>query len=128
MRIILDTHTFLWFVEGSPELSTTARDLIEDPTTTSFVSIASVWEMAIKLSLGKLMLGLPLEDFIPRYLALNGFGLLNITFDHVVKVSTLPFHHRDPFDRMLVAQSLVDATTLVSRDSVMDNYAITRVW
>jgi PIN domain nuclease of toxin-antitoxin system len=128
MRLLLDTHTFLWFIAGSAELSAIARALIEDPTNESFLSIASAWEMAIKASLGRLTLAQPLEQLLPAQLAANGISILPIGLSHTFRVSSLPLHHRDPFDRMLVAQSLVEQMPLVSVDAALDAYGIRRLW
>ena len=103
MNLLLDTHAFLWFIEGSERFSATARDLIEDSANQPFLSAASLWEMAIKLSLGRLHLGRPFEELIPKQMRLNGIQLLGIELEHVTPVTTLPFHHRDPFDRLIVA-------------------------
>jgi PIN domain nuclease of toxin-antitoxin system len=128
MKLLLDTHAFLWFVMGSDNLPGSARTLIEDPANENLLSVASLWEMAIKVSLGKLTLSVPFEDLLPEQLRLNGIGLLNIAVDHVSLVATLPFHHRDPFDRMLIAQALTEKIPLVSVDAAFDNYEITRLW
>ena len=128
MNVLLDTHTFLWFVEGSSDLSLTARQLIEAPSTRTFLSIASVWEMAIKASLGKLTLRAPFDQYISHYLSANGFGLLQISVEHTALIVTLPFHHRDPFDRLLVAQAQTEGMPLVSRDGALDAYGIRRLW
>lgn len=128
MKLLLDTHAFLWFIDGSPQLSTTARTLIEDGNNEVFLSVGSLWEMAIKISLGKLSLGQPFETLMPAQLALNNIELLNITLDHTAKVITLPFHHRDPFDRLLVAQALVENIPLVGVDTVFDAYRVRRLW
>jgi PIN domain nuclease of toxin-antitoxin system len=128
MRFLLDTHAFLWFVIGSPNLSAGARALIEDETGERFLSVASLWEMAIKLSTGKLILSAPFDVLIPQQLALNGIGLLGIEVGHASVVSTLPFHHRDPFDRLLVAQALVENMPVVSADTAFDMYAVKRLW
>jgi PIN domain nuclease of toxin-antitoxin system len=93
VKLLLDTHAFLWFIGGSESLSQTARALIEDPTNQSFLSIASLWETAIKLSLGKLSLGEPFEALIPAQMSLNGIELLGIALPHVATVARLPFHH-----------------------------------
>ena len=127
MNLLLDTHAFLWLVEGDTKLSTNARQLIEDTSSVSFLSIASVWEMAIKVSLGKLTLRQPLAEYISYYLAINGFTLLPVTIAHTSTIVSLPFHHRDPFDRLLVAQALVEDMSLVSRDAILDNYGVVRV-
>jgi len=128
MNLLLDTHSFLWFIEGSPHLSQTARTLIEDPTHQPFLSIATLWEMAIKISLGKLEIKQPFEPFISEQLHLNGIELLDIRLPHLASVVTLPFHHRDPFDRLLIAQAQVEQMSLVSSDSAFDVYSITRLW
>jgi PIN domain nuclease of toxin-antitoxin system len=128
MKLLLDTHSFLWFVQGDPRLSATARRLAEDPVNDRFLSVASVWEMGIKMSVGKLRLESAIETFIPQQLQVNGMGLLSITVDHVAAIILLPFHHRDPFDRLLVAQAQAEQMALVSGDSALDAYNITRLW
>jgi PIN domain nuclease of toxin-antitoxin system len=128
LNALLDTHTFLWFVEGSPQLSSAARHLIESSTTVNFLSVASIWEMAIKVSLGKLTLRLPFAQYVSHYLTTNGFTLLPISIEHTALVSTLPFHHRDPFDRLIVVQALVERMALISRDTALDAYGVTGVW
>lgn len=128
MTVLMDTHSFIWFVDGSSQLSVQARTLIEDPANDKFLSIASIWEMAIKISLGKLSIAQPFEQFIPHQLQINGFEMLEIKFDHIAKVSNLPFHHRDPFDRLLIAQGLVEQIPIISVDSVFDTYSVQRLW
>ena len=128
MRLLLDTHVFLWWVENAPELSGKARKGLADPAHEVFLSLASCWEMAIKLSLGKLKVAHPLKRFIPEQLAANGFRQLSIEFRHVVRVAQLPFHHRAPFDRLLVAQALEEGVTVVSADPVFGMYGVRRLW
>lgn len=128
MNLLLDTHSFIWFVEDNPSLSLSACALIEEPTNAIFLSVGSVWEMAIKVSLGKLTLSQPFELFIPNQLLLNNITLLDITVGHTLQVAMLPFHHRDPFDRLLIAQSLVEGMLLISVDSVFDTYGVQRRW
>jgi PIN domain nuclease of toxin-antitoxin system len=128
MNILLDTHAFLWFVNDDPQLSDAAKRLIEDETSQPFLSVASLWEMAIKISLGKLTLKQPYEVFLLQQLSVNGIGILNITLRHAAEVATLPFHHRDPFDRLLVVQSKIENMPLISADSIFDHYGIARVW
>ena len=128
MKLLLDTHTFIWFIMGSPNLSANARALIEDVANESFLCVASLWEIAIKLSIGKLTLSAPFDVLIPQQLSLNGFELLNIKIDHVAVVATLPFHHRDPFDRLLIAQAMAERMPIVSIDAVFDVYPVTRLW
>ena len=128
MRILLDTHAFLWAASGSPRLSEPARQHFLEPANQVFLSLASVWEMAIKSSLGKLQLGLPLSKLIKDALQRHGLSLATIEFEHVLLVQRLPFHHRDPFDRLLVAQAMVEGFALLSIDSALDSYDITRIW
>jgi PIN domain nuclease of toxin-antitoxin system len=128
MKLILDTHSFLYFIDGSPRLSTQARSLIEDLNNEKLVSKASLWEMAIKVSIGRLTLADSFEILIPQQIAHNGFDLLNIEMEHVCIVARLPFHHRDPFDRLLIAQSMAEDFPIVSNDSKFDEYQIQRLW
>ncbi|MCX6029627.1 MAG: type II toxin-antitoxin system VapC family toxin [Chloroflexi bacterium] len=128
MRLLLDTHTLLWFIEGSPRLSTRARALIEDEENEVFLSVASLWEIAIKVSLGKLRLARPFEALIPQQLSLNDITLLDIAINHASNVITLPFHHRDPFDRLLIAQAQVEQMPIVGDDPAFDPYPVTRLW
>lgn len=128
MRLLLDTHSFLWFINGSPQISTNARTLIEDASNQPLLSAASLWEMAIKLSLGKLSLAQPFEVLIPQQMRLNGIKLLGIEIEHTAAVSKLPFHHRDPFDRLLIAQAMVEQIPIVSADTAFDTYSIKRLW
>ena len=128
MKLLLDTHTFLWFIDGNPQLSQVAHSLIEDLANQSVISVASLWEMAIKVSLGKLTLDEPFETLIPQQLHLNSFGLLDITLPHISYITSLPFHHRDPFDRLLIAQATVEQIPIVSGDVAFDAYSVTRLW
>lgn len=128
MRILLDTHSFLWFVAGDARIGSTARSLIADLNNTALLSIASLWEIAIKVSLGKLTLTEPYETLIAEQLALNAINVLPIEFDDLIEVTKLPFHHRDPFDRLLVAQAIARGLPIVSRDPVLDDYPIERLW
>ena len=128
MRLLLDTHAFLWFIMGSPNLSATARALIEDEASERFLSAASLWERAIKLSTGKLTLSAPFDLLIPQQLGLNGIELLSIEVAHAAVISTLPFHHRAPFDRLLVAQAIVENMPIVSVDTAFDMYVVKRLW
>ena len=128
MRLLLDTHAFLWWVADAPQLSEKARAAIADPENECLVSLASCWEMAIKWSLAKLELSTALDRFIPEQLAANGFAPLEIGFRHVARVATMPFHHRDPFDRLLAAQALEDKLTIVSADASFRKYGAKRIW
>ena len=128
MRLLLDTHTFLWFVFGNALLSGTARVLIDDAANEKLLSIASVWEVAIKVSVGKIELNQPIEPFFTDQLARCHVQLVPIELRHAARVSTLPLFHRDPFDRLLVAQSLADGLALVSADAALDAYGVDRRW
>ncbi|HUH03640.1 MAG TPA: type II toxin-antitoxin system VapC family toxin [Kofleriaceae bacterium] len=128
MKLLLDTQAFLWFASGHPRLSKKARRRIEDSRHDKYLSIASVWEMAIKLGLGKLRLQVPLAEFIEVGATENGIGLLGIEKEHAIRVATLPDHHRDPFDRLLAAQALAEGMTVVGRDDQFDGYGVRRVW
>jgi PIN domain nuclease of toxin-antitoxin system len=127
-RLLLDTQVFLWWVNDSPQLTAAARLAIADSGNASFLSVASCWEMAIKSSLGKLRLAKPIGRFVTEQLVANGFRLLNIDLRHAAKVENLPFKHRDPFDRLLIAQAMTDKLTLVSADNVFADYAVKVLW
>lgn len=127
MKILLDTHTFIWFINDSPELSSSAADLLESDVDL-ILSTASLWEIAIKVSLNKLTLPDNYEQFIPQQITLNNIEILTITFDHLTVVSKLPFHHRDPFNRLLIAQSMSENLQIVSVDSQFDRYGVSRKW
>jgi PIN domain nuclease of toxin-antitoxin system len=128
MRVLLDTQSFIWFISSSVRLSSAARTVIADTSNELIVSVASLWEMAIKVSIGKLVLHQPYETLIPQQLAYHGIALLSVELPHMIAVSKLPFHHRDPFDRMLIAQSLVENVPIVSSDAVFDAYGVKRLW
>lgn len=127
-KFLLDTHSFLWFISDHPSLSMSAKLLIEDASNQRLISIASIWEMAIKTSLGKLSFSSPFETFIVQQIQINEFEILGITIDHLTTVSTLSMHHRDPFDRLLIAQALVEEIPIVGVDSAFDAYPIQRLW
>jgi PIN domain nuclease of toxin-antitoxin system len=128
MRALLDTHAFLWFLEGSDQLSSTAREIIEDGGNVVFVSVASLWEIAVKHSLGRLELGKPFEELIPEQLATNAIAVLQIEVSHLTQVTSLPFHHRDPFDRLIAAQALVEDLPVIGVDPAFDSYGVERIW
>jgi PIN domain nuclease of toxin-antitoxin system len=128
MRLLLDTHAFLWWVDGNPALGPKSGAAISNPENEVLVSIASCWEMAIKMSLGKLRLTRSLAPFISEQLTVNGFSLLNVSLKHIGRVADLPFHHRDPFDRLLAAQALEEKLTVVSSDRSFRKYGVARLW
>jgi PIN domain nuclease of toxin-antitoxin system len=125
MRILIDTHIFLWFINNDPKLSPTAKTLLESDVDL-LLSVASLWEIAIKISTGKMTLPKPFEIFIPEQLQQNDITVLSIETEHLTYVTTLPFHHRDPFDRLLIAQSIAEGIPIVSVDAVFDPYKVDR--
>jgi PIN domain nuclease of toxin-antitoxin system len=128
MNLLLDTHTFLWFIAGDSNLSPKARSAIEDLSNNRYLSMASLWEIAIKVSIDKLTLDEPFETLIPEQLAENSIELLDISLEHTVLISSMPFHHRDPFDRLIAAQAKIEQLTLVSVDTIFDTYGVNRLW
>ena len=135
MRVLLDTHAFLWFIGGDPHLSVLADRLIGDPENQRLLSIASVCEIAIKIQRGNLALAQPMEAFIPEQMARNQIDYLEITPEHAMRVGSLGYGrldsgapHKDPFDRLIVAQSLIEAVPLISIETVFDQYGVNRRW
>jgi PIN domain nuclease of toxin-antitoxin system len=128
VKLLLDTQAFLWFVEGHPKLSQKARRRIEDPRHDKYLSIASIWEMAIKLRLGKLRLRGSLGQYIDTGAVDNGIALLSIDRDHATAVAMLPDHHADPFDRLLIVQALDEQMAVVGADDQFDPYGVRRIW
>jgi PIN domain nuclease of toxin-antitoxin system len=124
VRLLLDSHVFLWWVRADPALSRRARAAIGDVGNECFLSHASVWEMAIKASLGKLELTTSVERFVSEQCELNDIRPLAIALAHVVAVERLPFHHRDPFDRLLVVQARHEGMTLISHDPSLKAYGV----
>ena len=128
MRYFLDTNALLWFLANDKKLSHRARQLIESSSNESTLSVVSLWEIAIKTALGKLDLAEPFEQMFPKQLQLNRIEVLDITVDSLIKLTTLPFHHRDPFDRLIIAQGLVEEVPIISVDTVFDAYGVDREW
>ena len=127
MRVLLDTHAFLWFMAGDARLSQKAREAMSDENAELFLSAASVWEMAIKAALGRLQLPLPVADYVAEKIH-DGFQVMPIDWVHAAAVQKLPFHHRDPFDRLIIAQAQVEKLPLVSGDRLFRKYDIQLVW
>jgi PIN domain nuclease of toxin-antitoxin system len=128
MRLLLDTHTFLWFIEGSLNLSDVARNLIEDQANQRFLSVASLWEMSIKVSIGKLELGMSFTELVKREVYGNAIELLEIQPEHLDELAKLPFHHKDPVDRLMIAQSLAEDIPIVTKDGAFGSYPATLLW
>ena len=127
MQYLLDTHAFLWLATDDSQLSPAVHAIFVDSNQECFLSAASVWEMAIKSSLGKLTIATNLAHLVRGGLE-RGLRLLDVSADHAYLIAQLPFHHRDPFDRLLVAQAIHEGMHLVSRDAQLDAYAVTRIW
>ena len=127
MKLLLDTHAFLWFVTGDSRLSPRARRRMEEPGAELYVSAASVWEMAVKSSLGKLTLPLPLGPFMDQKRD-QGYRVLPVEWHHAWAVENLPFHHRDPFDRLLAVQARVEGLVLVTGDPAFKAYGVKTLW
>ncbi len=128
MKLLLDTHTLLWFIAGDSKLSLAARLLIEDVTNDKFVSVVSLWEIAIKYGLGRLNLSDDFENLFPHQLNINGFEQLAIENKHFYEFIKLRQHHSDPFDRLLIAQTISEKMSVISIDSAFDNYPVSRLW
>jgi PIN domain nuclease of toxin-antitoxin system len=127
MKVLLDTHAFLWFVNDDPQLSLAAKTLMESEVDL-LLSVASLWEMAVKVSIGKLDLPKSFDLFIPEQLQINEIEVLPIELRHLSVVAGLPLHHRDPFDRLLISQSLVEELSIIGIDKVFDRYGVNRSW
>lgn len=128
MKVLLDTHTFLWFVLNSNQLSEYARQVLEDSSTDVFISPASYWEMAIKVKQGKLELLCSYDEFMKKGIVGNDFEILPVSVSHTSQLTTLPEHHRDPFDRLIIAQAIVENFPIVGNDSAFDDYGVNRLW
>ena len=127
MNNLIDTHALIWFLNGDNDLSDKARKAIENSEAINFISIASLCEIAIKISLGKLELQTPFEK-ISEQIDNNGFQILPITFEDTLVLTSLPFHHRDPFDRIIISQSLNNKLTIISKDRYFDAYQVALTW
>ena len=131
MTFLIDTHTFLWFINGSDELSKTAKKIIETDNNDIFISIASLWEISIKTAIGKLKIS-DSYDTVINDVVENEISILPINFIHTVIQNKLPFHHNDPFDRIIVSQAIVEDMNFISRDDIFDLYLenkeIKRIW
>lgn len=131
MRVLLDTHAFLWWILDDPRLPASAREIIADPSNTVLFSTASAWEIAIQAHLGRLTLSPAEEDlerFVARQVEENRFQVLPIQLNHALRVHSLPLYHRDPFDRLLVAQAEVEALPILTRDPEIRRYGVEALW
>jgi PIN domain nuclease of toxin-antitoxin system len=128
VSLLLDTHAMYWYIEGDPKLSSTAQTLIQDASNEVLISPASYWEIAIKVSIGKWTLNRSYEEFIDLGLKRYGFQVLPILPTHTAKLIGLAYHHKDPFDRLLIAQALAEGIAMVSADPQLDPYGVKRLW
>jgi PIN domain nuclease of toxin-antitoxin system len=128
VKVLLDTHAFLWAITDDPQLSEKARRMFTSSDNELLLSVASVWEVLVKVQIGKLPLPKPTGDYLQRQLAKNAVRVLPIQLRHVLRLEQLPPHHRDPFDRILIAQSLEEELPIMTADPLMKNYAVTLVW
>lgn len=128
MRLLLDTHTLLWWHARTEALSDAVRNAIEDAANEVFLSLVNVWEIQIKAQLGRLPLTEPVSALVEEELTVNGFRVLSVTLEHIYGLEALPSHHNDPFDRLLIAQAREEGLTLVSRDASMKTYDVDLLW
>ncbi|MFH2059982.1 MAG: type II toxin-antitoxin system VapC family toxin [Pseudomonadota bacterium] len=128
MRALLDTNAFLWFISGSDRLSSKALDYMVDFDNDLVLSAASLWEIAIKTSLGKLELLSPFDKLIPAQLEKNAIDVLPIELDHISKIINLEFHHRDPFDRLIIAQGITEQIPVITSDAIFIKYPVKVIW
>ena len=128
MRVLVDTHVFLWWVEGDRSLPAKARAVLADGENECLISLVSAWELAIKASLGKLTLAVPVKRYVVEHVAANDFRMLDIEVAHVGRVETLDPHHGDPFDRLLIAQALEEKLPVVTADPIFRKYGVKRIW
>jgi PIN domain nuclease of toxin-antitoxin system len=128
VKLLLDTQAFLWFITDDPKLSAVGKTSIIESNNDILISPASYWEVAIKVSIGKYPLSVPFETFIARGIDDNEFDILPVAPKHAARLTNLPFHHRDPFDRLIIAQALVEQVEIVSSDQQFDAYPVTRIW
>lgn len=127
MNLLLDTHTLIWFINGDKSLPDKSIDSIKNINNNCFVSIASVWEIGIKLSLKKLDLNKNFDE-ISTFMFKFDINLMQITFEHINKLINLEFHHRDPFDRIIISQGIVEKLTVITKDEIFKNYGVKTMW
>jgi PIN domain nuclease of toxin-antitoxin system len=128
MKYLLDTHSLLWITTDDPKLSKKAKKIYLDAENEILLSIASIWELAIKSSIGKITFQKDLDNFVDVHIKGNNIEILKIELPHVLRIEKLPFHHRDPFDRLIIAQAIEDNLKILGADSAFDNYKVKRIW
>ena len=127
-QYLLDTHTLIWWVDNSDRIPSKVKKILSSTENICYFSLASSWEMSIKSSIGKLKLSVSVCNYVVQHLSLNDFKQLDITLNHATAVEKLPFHHRDPFDRLLLAQAIEEKLVILSADKIFDRYDIKRIW
>jgi PIN domain nuclease of toxin-antitoxin system len=128
VRLLIDAHSLIWALDDSSRLSVVAASALQDPANQLLLGAGTIWELSIKVGLKKLALSLPLRPWLEKAITDLGLNLLPITLDHAEQQAMLPFHHRDPFDRLLAAQAMIEKVSIVSADAILDQYGIHRVW
>jgi PIN domain nuclease of toxin-antitoxin system len=128
MKILLDTHAFLWWVADDPKLSTNAKAIIANPDNEIYLSVVSAWEIIIKVGTGKLTLMEPPETYIPSRIASNQFEILSVQMPHILRINSLPNFHKDPFDRLLIAQGIEEDLLIVTIDNLIVQYPVKTIW
>lgn len=127
-RLLLDSQALLWMAGEEERLSTNAKEILLRSGVELYLSAASIWEIAIKLSIKKIELQEPLEELLDKQVSINRIQILSVSMAHAIAVQNLPFHHRDPFDRLLVAQAKIEELAILSSDSALDSYGVSRIW
>ncbi len=128
MKLLLDTHTFIWWDSQPQRLSQQILNMCQDPENELLVSVASLWEMQIKLQLGKLQLNKPLAELVSGQQEINKIDILDVKLEHILALAKLPPHHKDPFDRLLIAQTDIEEAILVSKDQIFTEYEVKLAW
>ena len=128
MKYLLDSHVLFWIITGDLQLSRKAKNIYLDEKNKIFISIASLWEIAIKISLNKLSISMSLPEFVQEHVIANEIFIMPIELTHIYNLENLPFYHRDPFDRLIIAQSMAEKINILSNDTVFDRYPVKRIW
>jgi PIN domain nuclease of toxin-antitoxin system len=128
MEYLIDTHTLLWIVANNPKLSKKAKNIYLNRNNKIYVSIATIWELSIKIGLNKLNINIPLNKFVDIHIVGNNIKILNINLNHLYRIEKLPLHHRDPFDRLIISQAIEDKIPIIGSDELFDYYQIKRIW
>ena len=128
MKLMLDTHTFLWFIAGDAKLSQYTKELIENQDNQRHISSSALWEITIKSSMGRLVVPTPMSELIQNHILANGIDILTISPKHLDTLHSLPYHHKDPFDRLIIAQSICEDMVILTKDTAFDHYPVQTMW